>query len=40
MSQPPGQRVSDKLTWAREIIAQYEGTAADEHSLPATLRIA
>ncbi len=22
-SQPPGQRVEDKLTWAREIIAQY-----------------
>lgn len=25
-SQPTGQRVSDKLTWARDFIAQYEGT--------------
>lgn len=24
-SQPSGQRVSDKLAWAREIIARYEG---------------
>ena len=24
-SQPPGQRVADKLKWAREIIALYEG---------------
>lgn len=25
-SQPRGQRVSDKLDWAREFIAQYENT--------------
>lgn len=25
ISQPPGQRVSDKLAWAREFIALYEG---------------
>lgn len=25
-SQPPGQRVSDKLAWAREFINQYEET--------------
>ena len=25
-SQPPGQRVEDKLAWARALIAQYEGT--------------
>lgn len=23
-SQPPGQRVADKVTWAREILARYE----------------
>ncbi len=27
-SQPCGQRVIDKLTWAREFLALYEGTAA------------
>lgn len=26
-SQPAGQRVSDLVTWAREIIARYEGAA-------------
>ena len=25
-SQPSGQRVEDKLAWARQLIAQYEGT--------------
>lgn len=30
VSQPPGQRVSDRLSWAREIIALYEGSAIDE----------
>ena len=24
-SQPPGQRVADKLAWARDFIALYEG---------------
>lgn len=27
-SQPPGQRVADKLAWAHELIAFYEGEAA------------
>jgi hypothetical protein len=27
-SQPPGQRVIDKLAWAREILALYEDTEA------------
>lgn len=26
-SQPPGQRVEDKLAWARDFIAQYEGAS-------------
>jgi hypothetical protein len=28
-SQPPGQRVSDKLTWAREILARYDDLPAE-----------
>ncbi len=28
-SQPPGQRVEDKLQWAREILALYGGTHSD-----------
>lgn len=28
-SQPPGQRVIDKLAWARELLAQYEGLTTD-----------
>lgn len=31
--QPAGQRVSDKLAWAREIIALYGGTICDEDSM-------
>ncbi len=27
--QPPGQRVEDKLQWAREILALYGGTPSD-----------
>ena len=29
-SQPPGQRISDKLTWARELIAEYGDPMAQE----------
>jgi len=28
-SQPPGQRVADKLAWCREYLAQYEGKEID-----------
>jgi hypothetical protein len=30
VSQPAGQRAVDRLSWAREIIALYEGSSIDE----------
>ena len=31
-SQPPGQRVADKLEWARDFIDQYEGTTLSQEA--------
>lgn len=29
-SQPPGQRIEDKLAWARDLINTYSGTSYEE----------